>query len=303
MGAYYTKMYNSRQALFSSAKSAASTPPEEASVSSFSAGSAPHPHFLTGYRLPFAEPSREAASTDRRGGGREIRPPPPPREGLSDCVRAALAGADADAFVHREDEDLAVADVAGAGAFDDGLDRLLDEVVVHADGEAHLLVQRHLLGGAAVHVDVAALLPAPERVGDGHLVDLAGEERLLDGVQPFGLDVGDDEFHGSVVRGFAGLQVRKFAGSKPPAAAFQVRFVRLMAATTPFAFGKSNRRATAHPQGQSTRSRRCLYRNCRPHPAPQQNPEGCDIPRRGWVRTPPREGSGGLSIPCRSLRP
>ena len=62
------------------------------------------------------------------------------------------------------------------------------------------------------------------------------------------------------VRWFAGSQVRKFAGSKPPAAAFQVRFVRLMAAVTPFAFGKSNRRATPGIRVVSWRMAPCALR-------------------------------------------
>ena len=45
---------------------------------------------------------------------------------FSQRVRPALAGADADDFVDRGDEDLAVADAAGAGGLLDGLDRALD---------------------------------------------------------------------------------------------------------------------------------------------------------------------------------
>ena len=61
-------------------------------------------------------------------------------------------------------------------SLDDGFYRLLDVVVVHRDGETHLLVERHLFGGAAIHVDVSALLSASQRVGDGDLVDLAVEQ-------------------------------------------------------------------------------------------------------------------------------
>src|ERR1700722_12023974 len=52
---------------------------------------------------------------------------------------AALAGADAHTIVHRQDENLAVADLARlrrAGGMDDGLDRRFDEGVV--DGDLHL---------------------------------------------------------------------------------------------------------------------------------------------------------------------
>src|SRR5438105_3886764 len=64
----------------------------------------------------------------------------------SDGLGAALAGADADAVVHREDEDLAVTDLAvGAAAtgLDDGVDGRLDEVFVDRDLELDLSEQVH----------------------------------------------------------------------------------------------------------------------------------------------------------------
>ena len=111
------------------------------------------------------------------------------------CRRAALAGSYSHALVHRKDEDLSVADVSRARAFDDRLDRLVDEVVVHRDCKAHLLVERDFLYGASVQVEVSALLSAAKCICDGHLVYLAGEQRLLDGIQSLGLNVGYDQFH------------------------------------------------------------------------------------------------------------
>ena len=49
---------------------------------------------------------------------------------------AAFAGADADAFLQRHDENLAVADLPGlpgSGSMDDGLNRRVDEGVVDRD--------------------------------------------------------------------------------------------------------------------------------------------------------------------------
>ena len=63
---------------------------------------------------------------------------------LLDRFAAAFAGADADAVVQRQDEDLAVADfaaLAGAAAFDDGVDRGLDEFFVDGDLQLHLAEQ------------------------------------------------------------------------------------------------------------------------------------------------------------------
>src|ERR1700726_3234492 len=54
----------------------------------------------------------------------------------SDRLGTALAGADADAVVHRQDEDLAVANLplgAGPASGNDGVDRGLDEVFVHGN--------------------------------------------------------------------------------------------------------------------------------------------------------------------------
>lgn len=115
--------------------------------------------------------------------------------GLSDCLVAAFARADADAFVHGEHEDLAVADVACARALADAFDGGLDELVVDRDREADLLQQVDFLKRAAPHVDVSALLAAAQRVRDGDFEDAAGVKRLLDGIQPVGLDVRDDQFH------------------------------------------------------------------------------------------------------------
>ena len=82
-----------------------------------------------------------------------------------------------------------------ARAFADALDGGLDELVIDRDREADLLQQVDFLKRAAPHVDVSALLAAAQRVRDGDFEDAAGVERLLDGIQPVGLDVRDDQFH------------------------------------------------------------------------------------------------------------
>src|SRR5438067_11550551 len=73
-------------------------------------------------------------------------------------LAAAFAGADADAVLQVEHEDLAVADLAGflgAGGVDDGLDSGLDEGVVDGDLEFELGQELHLVFLAAVLLGVA----------------------------------------------------------------------------------------------------------------------------------------------------
>src|SRR4051812_43578374 len=77
-----------------------------------------------------------------RGGAR-----PAPR---SDGLGPALAGPDADAILHRQDENLAIADLAVGAAparLDDRVDGRLDEILVHGDLELDLpeQVDGHLM--------------------------------------------------------------------------------------------------------------------------------------------------------------
>src|SRR5690554_1104192 len=64
--------------------------------------------------------------------------------GISSCDRrlqrvgTGLAGADAYRLLQVDDEDLAVADLAGVGGLDDGLDGALDQIVVQGHVDLHL---------------------------------------------------------------------------------------------------------------------------------------------------------------------
>src|SRR5436309_10883582 len=78
----------------------------------------------------------------------------------ADGLAAALAGADADAVLQRQHEDLAVADlagVAGAGGVHDRLDRRLHERLVDGDLQLDLRQQPDLELAAAVDLGEAAL--------------------------------------------------------------------------------------------------------------------------------------------------
>src|SRR5262249_59851461 len=75
----------------------------------------------------------------------------------SERVGPALAGADADDFLDRGHEDLAVADAAGAGGLLDGLDRALDLVVLEHDLQLHLGQEVDDIFGAAIELGVTLL--------------------------------------------------------------------------------------------------------------------------------------------------
>src|SRR5262249_10292887 len=130
-----------------------------------------------------------------------------------DGLGPALAGADADAVLQGEDEDLAVADAAlgaGAAGLDDGVDGGLDEVLV--DGDLELDLAEQVDGQLVAAVDLGlALLPAEALdVDDGQAEDLDLGEGLLDLLQLAGLNDGQDELHGGTPGG------RRAGASRPP---------------------------------------------------------------------------------------
>src|SRR5579884_1499488 len=117
---------------------------------------------------------------------------------LLDGLGAALAGADADAVLQRQDEDFAVADAAlGAGApgLHDGVDGRLDEVLVDGDLELHLAQQVDGQLVAAVDLGMALLATEALDVDDGQAEDLDLVKGLLDGLELGRLDNGQDQFH------------------------------------------------------------------------------------------------------------
>jgi len=115
--------------------------------------------------------------------------------GSADGDASFFAGADSDAFGEVEYEDFAVADVAGFGACDDGVDGFGFELLVNGDFDADLFEEVHGEGCAAVVFFVAHLLSASEGGHDGHFVDAVVEECLLHVVKLVGLYVSDDKFH------------------------------------------------------------------------------------------------------------
>src|SRR5262249_14880290 len=98
----------------------------------------------------------------------------------------------------REDEDLAVADLAlGAGStgLDDRVDGRLDEIFVHRDLKLHLPEQIHRELVTAVDLGKALLAPKALNVGDRQAEDLHLGKRFLDGLQLRGLNDRNDQLH------------------------------------------------------------------------------------------------------------
>src|SRR5713101_443262 len=84
----------------------------------------------------------------------------PVRWGL-DCGFVGLAGADAHHVLDRGDEDLAVADLAGARRLDDGVDRAFDLRVRHYHLDLDLGQEIDHVLCAAIELGVALLAAEP----------------------------------------------------------------------------------------------------------------------------------------------
>ena len=71
----------------------------------------------------------------------------------------------------------------------------IGELVVDRDGNPYLAEQIDFADGAAVGGNVPFLLAASQSVADRHLEDVPLVQLLLDRIQSFRLDVGNDQFH------------------------------------------------------------------------------------------------------------
>src|SRR5258708_4725748 len=111
---------------------------------------------------------------------------------------AALACPDADHLVDRADEDLAVADAAGAGGALDRLERLGHQVVGEHHLDLHLGQEVDDILGAPVQLGVTLLAAESLHLGDGEAEHADVGERLFHFVELEGLDDGFDLLHGSL---------------------------------------------------------------------------------------------------------
>src|SRR6201991_3029697 len=122
----------------------------------------------------------------------------------SQRVAVGFAGADAPGVIDRGDENLAVADLAGARGRGDDLHRLVGEVRRHRDFDPQLGQEIHDIFGAAVDFGMALLAAVTLDLRHRHAVDPDRGERLAHLVELERFDDGDDEFHegGLRFRGF-----------------------------------------------------------------------------------------------------
>src|SRR5688500_969706 len=118
-------------------------------------------------------------------------------ESSSDCVGAHLPCPDAVDLLGGEDEDLPVPNLSGSCRLEDGVDNLLDLVVIGHDLDLYLRHKVHLVLGSPIDLGVAALASEALRLGHGEAVDSDAAEGLFHLVQLEGLDDPDDEFHPS----------------------------------------------------------------------------------------------------------
>src|SRR5579864_9524639 len=106
-----------------------------------------------------------------------------------------LAGADAHRVIEPEDEDLAVADLAGLRRRRDGVDDLVDLIGGAGDFQLDLRQEAHGVFGAAIDFGVALLAPVALHLGDGQSLNADLGQRVADLVELERLDDGHDDFH------------------------------------------------------------------------------------------------------------
>ena len=94
------------------------------------------------------------------------------------------------------DEDLAVADLAGARAVLDGLDHAFDQIVGDRYFELDLGQEIDHVFGAAVQLGVALLAAEALDLGDGNALHADLGQRLAHVVELERLDDGGDQLHG-----------------------------------------------------------------------------------------------------------
>src|SRR5688572_20020529 len=107
----------------------------------------------------------------------------------------AFARADADGGLHRRDEDLAVADVAGLRGRGDDLGDLVDDLVRHDDLHLDLGEEVDRVLAAAIQLGVALLTPEPPHLGHRHANHADAGEGFLDVVELERLDDRLDLLH------------------------------------------------------------------------------------------------------------
>src|SRR5690625_10762 len=113
-----------------------------------------------------------------------------------DSLGPAFSGSDADGLVDAGDEDLAVADSARAGRFDDGLHRTLHQAVIDNHLDLHLRQEVHHVLRTAIELGVSLLAPKSLGFGYGDPLDAYFVKGFLHLIKLEGLDDRFDLLHG-----------------------------------------------------------------------------------------------------------
>lgn len=116
-------------------------------------------------------------------------------KGGSNCLLAGFFGANANCVINRTDEHFAVADLAGLGGFDDGLDSRNYHAVGENDFDFDLGQKINGVFAAAVNFGMAFLTAKAFDLGNRHAFDAEARKRLFDVFQLEGLDNGLNLFH------------------------------------------------------------------------------------------------------------
>jgi hypothetical protein len=118
----------------------------------------------------------------------------------SQSIPIHLSGADAHHLFQVPHEDLAVADLAGAGGLHDRFDHGLDLVVGHRDFELDLGQKVDHVLGAAVQLGVALLAAEALDLGGGDAGHAGLGQRLAHVIELERLDDGHDHLHERISR-------------------------------------------------------------------------------------------------------
>src|SRR3989344_1773699 len=118
-------------------------------------------------------------------------------------IFAGFAGADAGNLFEIGHEDLAVADLVGAGRLDDRLDHAIEHFLVDRDLEFHLGQKIHDVFRPAVKLGVSLLAAEPLDFRDGDALHPDLGERVAHLVALEGVDNGGNEFHVWLLRAMA----------------------------------------------------------------------------------------------------
>lgn len=116
-----------------------------------------------------------------------------------DCFRAALAGSNSNAIVHRQNKDFAVADLAFLARFrgiDDCVHGRFDEVIVDGNLQLNLSQQINRDLVSAVSSDLAFLSTKSLAIQNREAKHFYFRQRLLDRFQTARLNDRDNKFHG-----------------------------------------------------------------------------------------------------------